>query len=78
MIIRNTFNNNKNNFGSRKNINDLNNNYLDQQKSGLRKSINNLDERYKNGEIDFDKFKKIADNYAIQHKNLNQRINKNR
>ena len=75
MIIRNNFNN-KNNFGSRRNFDD-NNNYLDQQKNGLRKSINNLDERYKKGEIDFDKFKRIAGNYATQHENLNQRINKN-
>ena len=76
MIIRNNFNNNKNNFGSRRNFDD-NNNYLDQQKNGLKRSIDNLDDRYKKGQIDFDKFKKIADNYAVQHKNLNQRINKN-
>lgn len=77
MIIRNNFSGNKNNFGSRMNINDNNNNYFDQQKQGLRKSINNLDERYKNGEVDFEKFKKIANNYANQHRDLNQRINKN-
>lgn len=76
MIIRNNFNNNKNTF-NRRNFNEDNNNYLDQQKRGLRKSIENLDERYKSGEVDFEKFKKIANNYAHQHKNLNQRINKN-
>lgn len=76
MIIRNNFNNNKA-FGNRMNINDNNNNYFDQQKQGLRKSINKLDERYKNGEVDFEKFKKIANNYANQHRDLNQRINKN-
>lgn len=77
MIIRNNFNSNKNNFGSRRNFNENNNDYFDQQKMGLRKSIDNLDERYKNGEVDFDKFKKIANNYAEQHKNLNDRINNN-
>ena len=73
MIIRNNFNNKT--FGNRINSND-NNNYLDLQKRGLQKSIDNLDERYKKGEIDINKFKKIAGNYAIQHENLNQRINK--
>ena len=75
MIIRNNFNSNKA-FGSRRNFDD-NNNYLDQQKKGLQRSINNLDDRYKKGEIDINKFKKIASNYATQHENLNQRINKN-
>ena len=77
MIIRNNFNSNKNNLGSRRNFDQNNNNYFDQQKKGLQRSIENLDERYKNGEIDINKFKKIADNYAVQHENLNQRINKN-
>lgn len=74
MIIRNNFNSNKA-FGSRRNFDD-NNNYLDQQKKGLQRSIENLDDRYKKGEIDINKLKKIADNYATQHENLNQRINK--
>lgn len=73
MIIRNNFNNKT--FGSRRNFDD-NNNYLDQQKRGLQRSIDNLDDRYKKGEIDINKFKKIAGNYAVQHENLNQRINK--
>lgn len=76
MIIRHTFNNG-NSFENRRNINKDNNNYLDEQKRGLRKSIDNLDERYKKGEIDITKFKKIAGNYATQHENLNQKINKN-
>jgi len=75
MIIRNNFNNNKNNFGSRRNFNEDNNNYLDQQKRGLQRSIDNLDERYKKGEVDIDKFKKIANNYATQHEILNQKLN---
>lgn len=77
MIIRNTFNSNKNNFGSRRNFDDSNN-YLDQQKKGLQKSIDKLDERYQNGEIDINKFKKIAGNYAEQHEDLNRRINDHR
>lgn len=77
MIIRNTFNSNKSNFGSRRNFNEDNNNYLDQQKRGLQRSIDNLDERYQRGEIDINKFKKIAGNYAEQHQDLNRRINRN-
>lgn len=68
MIIRHGFNLNRNSFNKR--------NELQEQKIGLKKSIDNLDNRYKSGQIDIDKFKKIANNYADQHKDLNSRINK--
>ena len=67
MIIKNNFNLNKNNFHKK--------DYLEEERLGLKKSIDKLDSRYKNGEIDIEKFKKVANNYAIQQKNLNQRIN---
>ena len=72
MIIRNGFNPNKNAF------NKNNQDYLNEEKIGLRRSIDNLDTRYKNGEINIDKFKKIADNYATQQEDLNKRINNHR
>ena len=71
MIIRNSFNINKHNLNK-------NNDYLQEEKKGLIKSIDNLDERYKNGEIDFEKFKELANNYAKAHEDLNQRINKSK
>ena len=73
MIIRNGFNINKHNLNNNK---DTNHDYLNQEKRGSMKSIERLDERYQKGQIDFDKFKKIAGNYATQHKNLNERLNK--
>ncbi len=73
MIIRNNFNANR-----RFNNNENNqNSYLDEQKKVLCRSIDNLDKRYKNGEVDLNKFKKIANSYAERHQNLNNRINKN-
>lgn len=49
---------------------------LVKEKLGLKKGIDNLDKRYKNGEIDIEKFSKIANNYAREHKNINDRLNK--
>ena len=72
MIIRNGFNPNKNAF------NKNNQDYLNEEKIGLRRSIVNLDTRYKYGEINIDKFKKIADNYATQQEDLNKRMNNHR
>lgn len=73
MIIRNNFNTNR-----RFNNNENNqNSYLDEQKKALCRSIDNLDKRYKNGEVDLNKFKKIANSYAERHQDLNNRINKN-
>lgn len=69
MIIRNNFNLNKHNLNQNKD-------YLQEEKIVLKKSIDNLDNRYKKGQIDFEKFKKVANDYAIEHQNLNERINK--
>ncbi len=73
MIIGNNFN------LKTSRLNKVNNNdFLQKEKDGLQKSINNLDKRYKSGEIDIEKFKKIANNYAKQHEDLNRRIDNNR
>lgn len=76
MIIRNNFDKNNNGFGHKRRIDSNNNNYLDEEKEFLKKSIDNLDKRYKNGEVSHEQFKRIAGNYALEHKNLNERINK--
>lgn len=68
MIIKNNFNINNNKFHKE-------NDYLQEELIGLKKSIDKLDNRYKKGEIDLDKFKKVANNYAIQHQKINQRMN---
>ena len=66
MIIGNNFN------LKTSRLNKVNNNdFLQKEKDGLQKSINN-------GEIDIEKFKKIANNYAKQHEDLNRRIDNNR
>ena len=73
MIIGNNFN------LKTSRLNKVNNNdFLQKEKDGLQKSINNLDKRYKSGEIDIEKFKKISNNYAKQHEDLNRRIDNNR
>lgn len=77
MIIRNNFNKGNNMFERVRRIDSNNdNNYLDEEKEFLKKSIDNLDRRYKNGEVSHEQFKKIANNYALEHKNLNERRNK--
>ena len=71
MIIRNNFGLDKKGFNRQPD-------YLEQEKIGLKKSIDNLDARYKKGEIDIEKFKKIAGGYAARQEDLNRRINNNR
>lgn len=69
MIIRNNFNINKHGFNKQQD-------YLQEEKKELKNSIDHLDKRFKNKEVDIEKFKKIMGNYASQHEKLNDRINK--
>lgn len=51
-------------------------NYLERERDGLRKSIDKLDKRFKNSEVDREKFLKQNLEFAKRHKELNKRIEK--
>ena len=51
-------------------------NYLERERDGLRKSIDKLDKRFKNSEVDREKFLKQNLEFAKRHKKLNKRIEK--
>ena len=53
-----------------------NNNYLMQEKEGLNKAIKKLDDRFKKGEIDREKFLKQNQEFAKKQMELNKRIEK--
>lgn len=63
MIIKNDFFNNDKN-------------YLEREKEGLKKSIDKLDKRFQNSEIDREKFLKQNLEFAKRHKELNKKIEK--
>ena len=53
-----------------------NNNYLMQEKDGLNKAIKKLDDRFKQEEIDREKFLKQNQEFAKKQIELNKRIEK--
>ena len=63
MIIKNNFFNN-------------NRDYLMKEKEGLMKSVQKLDQRFKNNEVDREKFIKQNEIFAKRHAELNKKIEK--
>ena len=63
MIIKNDFFNNEND-------------YLKKEKEGLMKAVNKLDERFKNNEVDREKFLKQNEEFAKRHVEINKKIEK--
>ncbi|MBQ8892388.1 MAG: hypothetical protein IJ068_05975 [Bacilli bacterium] len=53
-----------------------NNNYLEMEKEGLEKAINNFDKRFKNKEIERTNFLKGLEEFSKKQIDLNKRINK--
>ena len=51
--------------------------YLQEERKGLDKAINKLDERYKNNEIEKDKFYKQLDVFTKRGEDLKKRMDKN-
>lgn len=62
MIIKNNFNENKNIY--------------EETKKGLDDAVYNLDKRFKNGEIDREKFLKQNNEFAKRQQELAKKINK--
>ncbi|MBR3660669.1 MAG: hypothetical protein IKN63_02065 [Bacilli bacterium] len=54
----------------------LDNNYLEQEKEGLNKAIENFDKRFKNKEVEREKFLKGLDEFAKKQVDINKRIDK--
>ena len=52
------------------------NNYLQQEKEGLNKAIENFDKRFKNNEVEREKFLKGLDEFAKKQVDINKRIDK--
>lgn len=53
-----------------------NNNYLQREKEGLNKAIENFDKRFKNNEVERSNFLKGLDNFSKKQIDLNKRIEK--
>ena len=51
-----------------------NRDYLEREKMGLNKAIENFDKRFKNNEIERSNFLKGLDNFAKKQRDLNKRI----
>jgi len=51
--------------------------YLQEERKGLDKAINKLDERYKNNEIEKDNFYKQLDVFTKRGEDLKKRMDKN-
>ena len=49
---------------------------LEEESEGIRKAVSNLDKRYKNNEIERDKFLKQAKAFAKQHEAIKKLQNK--
>ena len=52
------------------------NNYLQQEKAGLNKAIENFDKRFKNNEVEREQFLKGLDEFSKKQIDLNKRIDK--
>ena len=63
MIIKNDFFNNEND-------------YLQKEKEGLIKAVEKLDKRFKNNEVDREKFLKQNEIFAKRHAEINKKIEK--
>lgn len=63
MIIKNNFNNYKID-------------YLQKEKDSIRKSVTKLDEKFKKGEIDREKFLKQNSEFAKRQEDLTKKINR--
>ena len=53
-----------------------NNNYLQREKEGLNKAIENFDKRFKNNEVERSNFLKGLDDFSKKQIDLNKRIEK--
>ena len=51
-------------------------NYLQEEKKGLNKAIDNFDKRFKNNQVERENFLKGLDEFAKKQKDLNKRIDK--
>jgi hypothetical protein len=52
------------------------NNYLEMEKKGLDKAIQNFDKRFRDNQVERTNFLKGMDNFAKKQKDLNKRIKK--
>ena len=53
-------------------------NYLEEEKKGLNKAIENLDKRYKDNQIERENFLKNLKIFEKRNKNINNKIEKSR